>query len=197
MRKPLWRVCFFFLDLILWLLLYSVLAAGILLWYTYCDLEDNARSLCSIWLYVRSLFPPFWKGKTRRPSCLSMSVWLSLFSLWWRKIEPILWLIVTAHSCARFTLPLTITLMFEPHCRLLPTLSGEHLVEKLLVGSNEKKFGHCKASNSLSTKLTLFLTWCLLLFLSDSSFFPYTHNFLLLKKSSLNLWRFHCLYCRW
>ena len=124
----------FFLDLILWLLLYSVLTAGILLWYTYRDLEDNARSLCSIWLYVRSL---------RLPCCLSVSVWLSLFSLWCRKIEPILWLKVTAHLCARFSLPLTITLMFEPHCRLLPTLSGKHLFEKLLLGSNEKKFGHC------------------------------------------------------
>ena len=106
------------------LILYSVLKAGILLWCTYCDLEDNARSFCIICSYVFSLFPPFLKGKTRLPCCLSESVWLSLFSLWWKKIDPILLPAVTVHMSARFSLLMTIVLIFDPFFRLLPPYLG-------------------------------------------------------------------------
>ena len=50
----------------------------------------------------------FSKVKLRLLCCLPGSVWFSLFSLWWWKIEPILLLTVRAHLCVRLSLPLTI-----------------------------------------------------------------------------------------
>ena len=50
------------------------------------------------------------------------------------------------------------------------------------MGSTGKKFVHCKTSSSLSTKLTLFLTLCLMLLLTDSSFFPLDTQFVVVKE---------------
>ena len=74
--------CFF--SSIPCLLLYSSLNAAILLWQTWfrcdrCDLEENTGSLCLTWSCVCSLSSAFSRGKTRLPSCLSESVWFSLF----------------------------------------------------------------------------------------------------------------------
>ena len=50
------------------------------------------------------------------------------------------------------------------------------------MGSTGKKFSHCKTSSSLSTMLTLFLTWCLMLLLTDSSFFLLDTRFAVVKE---------------
>ena len=133
---PLWRAWVFLLPC---RLLYSVLKEGILLWYTYCDLENNARSLCSIWSYFHSSFSPFWKGKTRLPCCLSGRVWFSFFSLWWRKTELILLLVVPTYLCIRFSLPLTIALMLQTVTQTVTQPVREAAVWIIICGSKWEK----------------------------------------------------------